>query len=141
MRISFFVRGNRVQNVGLRVKTMLLINSMKLVGFVENVPTGKTVSVEAWGGKKALLDLYSKIRKLLPQDSLLTEPFFDYSKMITSKNEMRNLMYFQLEQMDKFIGVGQELGEKIREMGKQVLGTKKAVAGARREIAWIRAGG
>jgi len=130
MRVSFFIQGKKVQNVGLRAKIMLLINSVKLVGFAENVPAGSAVSIEVWGSRESLLNFYQTMEKQKPKDSILTPPFFDDEKMPSSRKEMRSLMHFQLEQMDKFIGVGKELRKEISEMGKQMKQGFRAVVTA-----------
>ena len=120
MRMYFFTNGKRVQNVGLRAKLLLRIHQQKLVGFVENAPTGTSVAVEVWGSKKSLLDFYQIVNKIKPKHSELTQPFFDDVKMPKSQKEIRELMYFNLEQLDKFIGVGITMRNEIKEMGKKL---------------------
>ncbi len=128
MRMYFFVNGKNVQNVGLRAQLMLLMNSKKMAGFVDNIPTGKSVMIECWGNKTQLLDFHKDIKRIVPKNATILQAFFDDTKMPSTKQETRKLMYFHLEQLDKFIGVGKELSKEIREMGKRLdIGFEKVV--------------
>ena len=120
MRMYFFIDGKNVQNVGLRARILILMHSLKLVGFADNVATGKSVAIRCWGDKSKLQNFYQLMEEKKPKNSVLSQPFFDDEKMPRKLSEMSELMYFNLEQMDKFIGLGKGLRKEIAEMAKSM---------------------
>lgn len=58
------------------------------------------------------------------------QPFFDNEKMPSNRQELKQLMYFNLEQLDKFIGVGKELRIQISQMRKELKNGFEKVATA-----------
>ncbi len=120
MRMYFFIDGERVQNVGLRARILLLMHSLKLVGFADNVATGKSVAIRCWGEKSGLQNFYQLMEEKKPKSTELSKTFFDNEKMPRKLEQMNEMMYYNLEQMDKFIGLGKELREEIKEMRKEL---------------------